>query len=157
MLKTLLAATAMTFIAGAAYACPNIGFSGPTINASATQLYSAQNYNVTAGGSSDVSRCGIRTYNGVSPTGWVAQSPDFELNYYKDANYSLELRVVSNCDSVLLINDGDGDWFFDDDSNGNSANDALLRINNPASGTYDIWIGTFGPQTCTAQLQIETY
>lgn len=155
MFKTLLATIAVTFVAGASYACPNISSSGATINASASQLYSAQSYNVTAGGSSDVSRCGIRTYNGVSPSGWVAQAPDFELNYYKDANYSLEIRVVSNCDSVLLINDGDGDWFYDDDSNGNS--DAALHINNPASGLYDIWIGTFGPQTCSARLELETY
>lgn len=157
MKKTILTAAFLVLSAAAAAACPSVGLSGATINASASQLYSAQNYNVVAGGSSDLGYCNIRTYNGVLPAGWVAQAPDFELNYRKDANYSLEFRVVSNCDSVLLINDGEGDWFFDDDSNSRSANDALLRINNPAAGTYDIWVGTFGPQTCSAQLQIETF
>ena len=157
MKKTALLTTAFVLAAGGAMACPNIGMNGATINASATQLYSPHNYNVVAGGSSDLSRCGIKTYNGVQPTGWVMDAPDFELNYYKDSNYSLELRVVSNCDAVLLINDGDGDWFFDDDSNTASAGDPLMRINNPASGTYDIWIGTYDPQTCDAQLQIETF
>lgn len=157
MLKTLSIAIAATFVAGAAFACPNIGQNGQTINASATQLYSPHNYNVTAGGSSDLSYCNIRTYNGVTPVGWVATAPDFELNYRKDANYSLEIRVVSNCDAVLLINDGEGDWFYDDDGNSNSSGDPALRINNPAAGLYDIWIGTYGPGTCSAQLQLETF
>lgn len=155
MIKTLFAAMALTLAAGVAQACPQISMSGATINASATYLYTPRGYDVIAGGSSDVSRCGIRTGTGEFPVGWVAQAPDFELYYQKNASYALEFRVISNCDSVLLINTGGGNWYFDDDDNGNG--DAKIRLTNPSAGLYDIWIGTYGPQTCSAQLQLETF
>lgn len=157
MLKTIILTATLTLAGGAAFACPNIAASGATINASATQLYSTHSYNVVAGGSSQIDKCGIRTFNGVRAEGWVMAAPDFELNYYKDANYQLEIRVVSDCDAVLLVNDGDGDWLFDDDSNANSALDPAMRITNPAAGTYDIWVGTLTPGTCNARLEIETF
>jgi hypothetical protein len=90
-------------------------------------------YNVTAGGTTDVSRC----INGTA--GFVTNRPDFDM-YWSGQSAQLTIAVESNADAVLLVNDPNGNWFYSDDYRG--SNPAII-ISNPAEGLYDIWIGSY--------------
>lgn len=84
-------------------------------------------------------------------TGMISQAPDFELTY-QAGSLPLVFRTVSSEDTTLIINGPDGRWYCDDDSYGDG--DAMVRFNRPQSGTYDVWVGTFGGGTTSATLQI---
>lgn len=100
---------------------------------------------VTAGGSVN---------GGALPgacTGMIANAPDFEVSY-SAGSLPLVFRTLSGADTTLIINGPDGRWYCDDDSYGDG--DAMVRFNQPQSGTYDIWVGVFGGDTARATLQI---
>lgn len=102
--------------------------------------------NIAAGGSIDGSRLP------GSCTGFVASAPDFEVTY-SAGSFPLVFRTRSGTDTTLIINGPDGQWYCDDDSYGNG--DAEVRFNRPQSGTYDVWVGTFGSAgTASARLLI---
>lgn len=70
---------------------------------------------------------------------WVANEPDLRVNY-KAGQFSLTFYAECKEDSTLLINMPDGKtWLFNDDTNGLNPQ---IKITNPPSGQYDIWIGT---------------
>ena len=69
--------------------------------------------------------------------------------------YYIVFSVESDCDSVLLINTAATNWFYDDDDNG--ASDPLIRLTNPSTGVYDIWVGTYNGRYCDAVLSLETF
>ncbi|MFC4724801.1 hypothetical protein AB6B38_01870 [Glycocaulis abyssi] len=75
--------------------------------------------------------------------GYIADAPDFSLQFSSGSG-ALPLRIgaASGSDTTLVINGPDGSWYCDDDS-GNGLN-PLIQFNNPSSGRYDIWVGTFG-------------
>lgn len=84
-------------------------------------------------------------------TGMISDAPDFEVSY-SAGSFPLVFRTLSSSDTTLIINGPDGSWYCDDDSFGDG--DAEVRFNRPASGTYDIWVGTFGGGTASATLLI---
>ena len=86
-----------------------------------------------------------------SCTGMISEAPDFEVSY-SAGSLPLVFRTLSSSDTTLIINGPDGSWSCDDDSYGDG--DAEVRFNRPQSGTYDIWIGTFGGGTSSATLLI---
>jgi hypothetical protein len=81
----------------------------------------------------------------------VAKAPDFSLKYTK-GNFPLAFTVKSVGDTTLLINLPDGTWIADDDSGGGL--DPLIRIANPQSGRYDIYVGTYQKDLVAATLYI---
>jgi hypothetical protein len=66
---------------------------------------------------------------------------------------SLTLSVAGDCDTVLLVNDATAEWFYNDDD---TSLDPAITIEGAANGVYDIWVGTYGPETCPAVLTIST-
>ena len=84
--------------------------------------------------------------------GYVAQAPDFTV-YYEDASATGELTVsvMADCDTVLLVNDLNAAWLFNDDTNGLNP---AVTIPAAASGRYDIWVGTYGPDLCQASISL---
>ena len=53
-----------------------------------------------------------------------------------------------------MVNAPDGSWYCDDDGGVNGMNPSI-RFNRPASGRYEIWVGTYGSATTQpAQLHI---
>lgn len=70
---------------------------------------------------------------------YVAKPPDFRL-VYQAGNLPLTIRVESSADTTLLVNLPDGTWIADDDSGGKL--NPLIRIPQPRSGRYEIWVGT---------------
>ena len=74
--------------------------------------------------------------------GWVSAAPDFELRYTAGSSLPLILSAASSSDTTILVNDPNGNWHCNDDG-GNSGLNPALTFHNPASGTYDIWIGSY--------------
>jgi len=134
----------------AALACPDWSQTGAQLNYTSDQLWVPQTHSVVAGGSDNLSTC---PQPGV---GYVATRPDFDLAFSGNGVMrDLEVRVNATCDSVLLVNDAAGQWYFDDD--GGEGFNSALRIPNAPEGAYDIWVGTYDSPTCQATVTFETF
>lgn len=72
--------------------------------------------------------------------GYVAIAPDVSVNY-SAGSLPLILSVDSSSDTTLLVNAPNGSWYCDDDS-GDGLNPSI-RFAKPASGQYDVWVGTY--------------
>lgn len=155
MKGTFYAFVLFVFLPATSYACPNYMLFGEEIHASSSDLWSPHSFNVTAGGRHDLAFCRINALNSRSVHGFAAERPDFTLRYYRQAGYELEYRVVADCDSVLLINTGAANWYFNDDRDGTMH--PRIRLTTPSEGWHDIWVGTYGSQPCAARLSIETF
>lgn len=93
---------------------------------------------IAAGGGFDASALGV-----PGCVGWIATAPDYRVNWTAGSGaLPLVFSVQSDADTVLVINDAQGNWICDDDGGNNSLNPAIT-IQNPSSGQYDIWVGTF--------------
>lgn len=85
--------------------------------------------------------------------GYVADAPDYNLTYQASSTWPLVIRADSSEDLVLLVNAPDGSWHFNDDYSGYGLNSAIV-FENPQSGLYNIWVGTYGSSTASATLYI---
>ncbi|MFT4702333.1 MAG: hypothetical protein ACI81R_000017 [Bradymonadia bacterium] len=74
-----------------------------------------------------------------SCAGFHASAPDVELTY-EAGSVPLYIHVESDTDTTLLINQPDGSWICADDTIGFNP---LVAFPTPASGVYDIYVGTF--------------
>lgn len=101
---------------------------------------------VTAGGSIDAARS-----RGGSCVGKIARAPDVRLTYEAGSS-PLIIKVGSSEDTTLVVNDANGRWYCDDDSGG-GVNPAM-RLNNPDSGVYEIWVGTYADEPVSATVFI---
>lgn len=73
--------------------------------------------------------------------GYITAAPDVRLNY-EAGDYPLIISVASSADTTLVVNGPDGRWYCDDDGGVNGSNPSV-RLNNPNSGRYEIWVGTY--------------
>jgi hypothetical protein len=98
---------------------------------------------IIAGGS-------VRVYETIEGcNGHVSEAPDLRVNFVAGSGLPLTFAVVSTegYDTTLLINGPDGTWYCNDDVGGDDSSLVLnsgLTFNNPQSGQYDVWVGTFG-------------
>lgn len=141
--------TATTF-SQSANACPDWRQTGNMLNYSSDALWTPRSFSVLAGGPHDLDICA------APGNGHVAGRPDFTLNFSgNSARRDLEFRVQGSCDTVLLIHDATAQWHFNDDADGTL--NPRLRLPQATEGSYDIWVGTYGPGNCSATLYIETF
>jgi len=147
-----LVATLLTV--GAAAACPNYSLTGENYEVTGNYLYTARTLDVRAGGQYSIPDCGIRPKTDRG-RGYVTETPDFSIRTSDMNRYSLVISVVSECDSVLLINTGAKNWYYDDDDNGNL--DARVTLSRPSNGWLDIWVGTHNGAVCDARVTLETF
>jgi hypothetical protein len=90
--------------------------------------------NISAGGRDDVPDLG------AGCSGYVnASAPDLDLNY-QAGDYPLNIYATSGTDITLIVNQPDGTWICSDDANGTNPH---VRLSDPSSGNYNIWIGTY--------------
>jgi len=84
--------------------------------------------------------------------------PDFVLNYQADPSGERPLGVfaLSDLDITMAINDPAGDWHCNDDSLYLSGTNSGIQFNDPQSGDYQIWIGSYegGAESITTMLAI---
>lgn len=119
--------------------------------AGAVDPFEAANYGtvtLSAGFTPDPTRINMRAGGTIDAQniashcrGFVTRAPDVEVSY-SAGSLPLILSVDSSSDTTLVVNGPDGRWYCDDDSGNGSLNPAL-HINNPMSGTYDVWVGTY--------------
>ena len=60
---------------------------------------------------------------------------------YTAGDFDLYISATADRDATLIVNAPDGSWWCDDDSAGD-LNPGLV-FDNPQSGRYDIWVGTY--------------
>jgi hypothetical protein len=105
-------------------------------------------FEVTAGGSTRVQE---ELSLPPSCEGYIEPSaPDLSVNY-EAGEFPLRIFVDSQVDTTLIINDPLGQWQCNDDAFGTNP---AKNFNNPPSGQYDIWVGTFDPQRARATLYL---
>jgi hypothetical protein len=91
---------------------------------------------MTDGGTVDVS------YLGGSCAGFATVTPSFRINFGGGGAALLRLYfIASGADSTMVINDPYGNFYCVDDSFGTV--NPTIDFNNPAGGTYDVWIASF--------------
>ena len=99
---------------------------------------------VIAGGADAVANLGIMDPTGGACRGYInAAAPDMRLHYTAGTTFPLRVYVVPQnpgADLTLLVNLPDTTWRCNDDFSGLSP---LVHIDNPPSGQYDIWVGTY--------------
>ncbi|WP_242008061.1 hypothetical protein [Paracoccus sulfuroxidans] len=135
--------------------CPNYSMSGAEGTFSGRELYEPKTFAVTAGGGKlPLSYCSI-PFKSDRGEGYVTERPDFTIGVHSLKGYSLEFRVESDCDAILVINTGGENWYYDDDDNGNL--DPKISLTRPSEGVYDVWVGTADRETCDAELTMETF
>lgn len=74
--------------------------------------------------------------------GYIANAPDYRLNYSAGSTFPLIISVNSSSDTTLVVNAPNGAWYCDDD--GGEGLNPSMRFDSPMSGQYDIWVGTYG-------------
>lgn len=148
--RTLAAGAALAAIATAGVAVAQNYSLNPTygtLNLSAGFQPDPQVVSVQSGGNVNAQTLSS------SCQGFIANAPDVRLNY-RAGQYQLFISVDASADTTLVVNGPDGQWYCDDDGGNNGLN-PLIRFNTPASGQYDIWVGTYGSASLQpAQLYI---
>jgi hypothetical protein len=93
---------------------------------------------VTSGGNVDVSSA-----LGSGCGGYATSAPDFEVSYTSGTFSLLRFYFVASAggDTTLIINAPDANWYCNDDSF--STLNPTIDFQNPSSGTYDIWVGSY--------------
>ena len=91
---------------------------------------------VQSGGNLDAARIASNC------AGFITNQPDLRL-VYEAGTLPLIISVATRSDTTLVVNGPDGRWYCNDDGGVNGLNPAL-RFNHPASGRYEIWVGTYG-------------
>ena len=95
---------------------------------------------MTAGGNVDVS------YLGSSCSGFASTAPDLRINYGGGGGSLLRIYFIgSNGDPTMVVNDPYGNFYCVDDSF--STVNPTIDFNNPAGGSYDVWIGSYAANT----------
>ncbi len=80
---------------------------------------------------------------GAGCTGYIfAAQPDLKV-VMESPSTSLGIFVNSNIDTTLVVNDPNGTWHCNDDSEYLSNANPGVVFSKPAAGTYDIWVGTY--------------
>lgn len=74
--------------------------------------------------------------------GYIANAPDFRVNYEAGAEFPLIISAFADADTTLVVNAADGTWHCNDDSDGDL--NPAVTFATPVSGQYDIWVGLYG-------------
>ena len=79
-------------------------------------------------------------YLGGDCTGFATEQPDYRV-IYTAGEANLLRFYFEGGDATLIINDPNGEWSCDDDSY--SSVNPTVNFEQPISGQYDIWVGSY--------------
>jgi hypothetical protein len=80
-------------------------------------------------------------YLGGGCTGFATSAPTFSVNYTSGAFPTLRFYFIGSGDTTMIINTPGSSYVCVDDSFGTL--NPTIDFNNPSSGRYDVWIGSF--------------
>lgn len=102
----------------------------------------------------DVFAGGDRFAGGLNQScvGYITETPDVRVNYTADGRTPLVVGVQSARDMTLVVHTPSGQYLCDDDG-GEGLNSELV-INNPQSGAYAVWAGTYGAAVGTPEATV---
>ena len=146
MKKFALAAAAILLVAGPV-AAQNTGLNANYGSITLNSGFTPDPYRVNVRSGGRISASNISS----GCAGTISDAPDFELTY-NAGSLPLVFRTSSDRDTTLIINGPDGQWYCDDD--GGDGLNAQISFSKPQSGTYDVWVGSYGDGIHDAQLQI---
>lgn len=150
VLQSILASCSLLLPIGAAAQDP---FSNPSFGeVSLISGFEPDPHTVSiyAGGSVDLSASRL-----VDCVGFVSDAPDYRVVYDSDNQQrSLSFYAESESDTVLLINDPDGEWYCNDDYSDELGLASGLDFSSPQSGVYDIWVGSYENEFSSATLYV---
>lgn len=138
--------------------CPESRNPAPWLTMRRADLSHAMTLSRIASGGTALNGCGT-----VSGVGYTNASPALVLNYdnqnVSDTRHGLQLTMDDGnhgytCDTTLAVRDPNGQWYFNDDYDRWNAG---LRITNPMSGQWTIFIGTYDNTSCFSELTIEDF
>lgn len=101
---------------------------------------------MTGGGPVNVS------YLGGSCAGFASVAPSLRVNYGGGGASLMRFYFVGSGDSTMIVNDPYGNFYCVDDSFGTV--NPTIDFNNPAGGSYDIWIASYGGGSVSGTLYI---
>ena len=83
------------------------------------------------------------SYLGDDCSGSVTAAPDYDVRYTAGSQSLLRIYFVADsfADTTLIINAPDGSWHCNDDAPGRI--DPQVDFEDPASGLYDVWVGSY--------------
>lgn len=100
---------------------------------------------VTAGGTVRAA-----SWGGNGCAGYINSTPTLTLNW-SGSTANLRIFATSSADLTLMVIDPFGDAYCNDDFSGNNP---LVRLANPASGYYEIYVGRYSSGTASGNLYI---
>jgi hypothetical protein len=115
---------------------PTLSPNYETINLDAGFLPDPALYEVSMGGDFYAGDVDFSCY------GYVSDAPDYRLNYSAGGS-GLGIYTNAEADTTLLINTPDGEWICDDDNLFLNNLNAGFYFENPQSGEYNIWVGSY--------------
>lgn len=122
---------------------PKLDYAAPANygEANLSSGFSPDPYSVgmTTGGIVDVS------YLGSSCSGFATTAPDLRINYGGGGSLLRIYFVGTTGDPKMVVNDPYGNFYCVDNSF--STVNPTIDFNNPAGGTYDVWIGSSAANT----------
>jgi len=140
-------------VTAAAQACPDIDLGSPvTLDGDASALASASTVQVRAGGKLNLSDC-----TDVLGNGFITPSANIEMKLRGNAvaQRDLQVSIVADCDSTLLVNDAAGAWHFSDDEDSSMNPRVVLPL--AEDGVVDIWVGAYdAAMACPVTVSVET-
>lgn len=125
---------------------PGGGSGGGTVNAALSPIFGSTaltsgfmpdpfTTSITANGPVNMNSLG----GGCS--GFASSAPSFSVNYTSGSFPTLRFYFIGSGDTTMVINTPGGGFFCSDDSFGTV--DPTIDFSSPASGRYNVWIGTF--------------
>lgn len=110
------------------------------INLEAGFLPDPHTQTIVAGGSVDVGSQNL----GSGCRGYAAIAPDYSLRWGGGGARLTFYYVAASSgdDTTIIINTPGGEWLCNDDARSGTLNPGV-EVGSPASGRYDIWIGTY--------------
>lgn len=143
---TLLAATAALLVSACASSGGGAVGGGSPLNFNANPNYGT--VSLATGFQPDPHVVGLQAGGNInaqtlsaSCAGMITSAPDVRLNF-AGGSLPLIISVDSSADTTLVVNGPDGSWYCNDDGGVNGLNPSV-RFNNPQSGRYEIWVGTY--------------
>jgi len=138
-LALVAAAAAIVSTAALAQTVPNITLDPAfgAVQLTAGFLPDPHVVDIIAGGPINAATAGLAE----GCNGFIAEAPDFRLEYATAPNVPLHIFVTAEADTTLVINQPDGTWICNDDTNGLNP---VVSFATPLAGIYDIYIGTYG-------------